>query len=190
MFDGLQIFDPSVYSNEGHGYARGVDLFWRDSETFRNVDYWLSYSFLDTERLYRDYPSKSTPGFASRHNLSLVYKHFVEELRSQIGLTFAWASSRSYHNPNQDVFNSGRTPAYYDLSMNYSFLIRTNLILHFSMTNVLGLEQIFGYQYSAIPDDDGYYDSIPIRQQAKRFVFLGLFWTISGDKEINQLRNL
>ena len=189
-FEGTDLFNPSLYSNGGYGFARGIDVFWRDSETFRNVDYWLSYSFLDTERLYENYPEASTPGFASTHNLSLVYKHFIQSIRSQVGSTFTLASPRNYHNPNSENFNSGSIPAYYDLSFNYSYLIRTNLILHFSMTNVLGLDQVFGYQYSMIPDEEGFYESIPVRQQAKRFIFLGLFWTISKDREANQLRNL
>ena len=69
-------FNPSVYNNNGEGYARGVDIFWRDNKTIRNADYWISYSFLDTERDYRDFPTKSVPTFASKHNLSVVYKHF------------------------------------------------------------------------------------------------------------------
>jgi hypothetical protein len=189
-YDENGLFDPSLYSNEGYGYARGLDIFWRDSKTFRNVDYWVSYSLLDTKRLYQGYPDISTPDFASAHNLSFVYKHFMQSIRSQAGLTFTWASPRPYHNPNMDEFNSGRTPSYFDLSLNYSYLIRTNLILHFSVTNVLGLDQVFGYQYSMVPDDDGQYQSIPVQQPAKRFIFMGLFWTLSNDRKTNQLRNL
>ncbi|MFN0276557.1 MAG: TonB-dependent receptor, partial [Chitinophagales bacterium] len=33
--------------NGGSGYARGIDIFFRDKKTFENVDYWISYSFLD-----------------------------------------------------------------------------------------------------------------------------------------------
>jgi hypothetical protein len=189
-FNGSDHVQPVYYTNEGFGYARGLDVFWRDSETFRNVDYWISYSFLDTERLYRDYPEESTPSFASRHNLSIVYKHFITPIRSQVGATLTWASSRPYHDPNTGLFNSGKTPAYFDLSFNYSYLIKTNLILHFSATNVFGLDHIYGYQYSLVPDSDGHYEGMPVRQPARRFIFLGLFWTISKDREANQLRNL
>src|SRR5690606_34163830 len=38
------------FSNNGNGYAQGLDLFWRDNETLKNIDYWVSYSYLDTER--------------------------------------------------------------------------------------------------------------------------------------------
>ncbi|MEQ9412690.1 MAG: TonB-dependent receptor, partial [Cyclobacteriaceae bacterium] len=30
-------------SNAGNGYAQGFELFWRDSKTVRNLDYWVSY---------------------------------------------------------------------------------------------------------------------------------------------------
>ncbi len=183
-------YDPSNYSNEGSGYAQGIDIFWRDSRLIKNVDYWLSYSFLDTRRLYKDFPEKSTPYFASTHNFSFVYKHFIQLIRSQLGLTYTWASSRPYHNPNSDQFNAERTPSYHDLSMNFSYLIKTNFIIHFSITNLLGRDNIFGYQYSSVPDEDGNFDGIAIRQPAKRFVFLGLFLTLTKDRNINQLRNL
>ncbi|MGW8316191.1 MAG: TonB-dependent receptor, partial [Bacteroidales bacterium] len=45
--------DPEEYSNTGYGNAAGVDLFWRDRETLKGADYWISYSFLHTRRDYR-----------------------------------------------------------------------------------------------------------------------------------------
>ncbi|HUP12966.1 MAG TPA: TonB-dependent receptor, partial [Niastella sp.] len=36
--------------NGGYGDAQGVELFWRDRKTLKNVDYWISYSYLDTKR--------------------------------------------------------------------------------------------------------------------------------------------
>jgi outer membrane cobalamin receptor len=177
-------------NNNGHGYAGGLDIFWRDGKTFRNVDYWLSYSYLDTKRLYRDYPVESVPYFASAHNLSFVYKHFIEPIRTQVGLTYAFGSGRPYNDPNSDAFNAGVTPAYHDLSMNFSYLVRTNFIIHFSVTNILGRDNIFGYQYSLVPDENGSYSGIPVGQPAKRFLFLGVFITLTKDNTTNQLRNL
>ncbi len=34
-----------TYDNNGYGYARGLELYYRDKHTFRNRDYWISYSF-------------------------------------------------------------------------------------------------------------------------------------------------
>lgn len=76
-FDQTRFYDPTVYTNMGSGYARGFDLFYQDAKSIKNADFWCSYSYLDTERLYRDYPLMAKPTFSSRHNFSLVYKHFI-----------------------------------------------------------------------------------------------------------------
>ncbi len=184
---GQDLFDPATYSNTGDGYARGIDLFWRDRETFRGVDYWISYSFLDTERDYRDFPETAVPAFASSHNFSAVVKYFVRSLKTQFGATYSFASARPYHNPNREGFNTGRTPAYHDLSVNVSYLAKPNVIIHGSVTNVLGVDNIFGYESSPEQNLDGEYMLRPIKQQAPRFIFLGVFITLSKDKLMNQL---
>ncbi|MCI0751459.1 MAG: TonB-dependent receptor [Flammeovirgaceae bacterium] len=109
----VRIQDNEV-TNTGHGYAKGFELFWRDNKTFRKVDYWISYSFLDTKRTYLDFPSSTTPSFASKHNFSAVYKHFISDLKSQLGFTYSWTSGRPYNNPNEVGFMTARTPAYHD----------------------------------------------------------------------------
>lgn len=182
-------FSPAV-ANDGYGEAKGFELFWRDNKTLKSVDYWISYSFLDTERQYDIFPYSVTPYYASRHNLSAVYKQFISTLKSQIGATFSITSGRPYSDPNTGEFNSRLTPAYKDLSVNYSFLMRPNMILHASVTNVLGFQNIFGYQYNATPNDEGIYEGNAIVPQATRFIFVGFFITLSKDKNANQLNNL
>lgn len=184
--------DASHPDNTGTGYARGVELFWRDNQTLRNVDYWISYSFLDTQRDYLNYPAAAVPTFASAHNFSFVYKHFITALKSQVGFTYSYASGRPYYNPNlpADRFQSERTPYYADLSVNVSYLPKNWMIIYFSCTNVLGRDNIFGYEYSTVPDANGQYVARAIRQPATNFVFLGVFITISKNKSVNQLPNL
>ncbi len=182
--------DPNTLENTGDGFAKGFELFWRDNRSLKNVDYWISYSYLDTERNYLDFPVSSTPNFASRHNFSAVYKHFFTRLKSQLGLTYSFSSPRTYNDPNTTGFNGGRTPSYQDLSANISYLPKPYIIVHLSCTNLLGRDNIFGYQYSIAPDQDGFYASRPITQQAKRFLFLGVFITLSKNKTTNQLPTL
>jgi hypothetical protein len=184
--------NPLEMTNNGNGFARGIELFWRDSKTFRNVDYWISYSFLDTKRNYLNYPSPAVPSFASKHNFSVVYKHFIKEIKAQIGATYSYTSGRTYFNPNKPVemFHSDRTPSYQDLSANIAYLPKNNLIIYASCTNLLGRDNIFGYQFSETQNSAGVYVSRAIRQPAPRFLFLGVFITISKNKSINQLPNL
>jgi hypothetical protein len=74
--------------------------------------------------------------------------------------------------------------------VNVSYLPKSNLIIYASCTNLLGRDNIFGYQYSATTNAQGEYVSRAVRQAAPRFLFLGVFITISKNKSINQLPNL
>lgn len=185
-------FNSQVLDNSGKGYAKGLEFFWRDSKTIKNVDYWVSYSLLDTKRDYLGFPGLATPSFASTHNFSFVYKHFVKAIKSQIGFTYSYASGRPYYNPNKssDDFHSDRTPYYQDVSLNVAYLPKPNLIIYFSTTNLLGRDNIFGYEYSAEVNNSGKFVNRAIRQPAPRFLFLAVFITLSKNKTANQLPNL
>ncbi|CAN5235195.1 TonB-dependent receptor [soil metagenome] len=182
--------DGTLLNNQGSGYAKGVELFWRDNKSIRNVDYWVSYSFLDTQRDYLNFPIAATPSFASKHNFSFVYKHFIMPIKSQVGFTYSYGSGRPYYNPNNEQFNTDRTPEYHDLSANIAYLPKNWLIIYASCTNLLGRDNIFGYNYSATPDENGVYAGRAVRQPAPHFVLLGVFITITKNKTVNQLPNL
>jgi outer membrane cobalamin receptor len=189
-FDPKRFDDPMAYANEGSGHARGFDLFYRDSKSITNADFWLSYSFLDTERLYRDYPVKAKPTYSSRHNFSFVYKHFVPILKSQIGLTYTYASGRPYNDPNASEFNNGTTPIYADLSLNVSYLPKPNVIVYLSVTNVFERDHIFGYEFRNEENEVGIYESRSVMLPAPRFLFMGVFITFSKGGTTNQLPQL
>lgn len=182
--------DRTVFNNDGYGYARGIEVFWRDNTSFKNTDYWISYSYLDSKRDYLNFPYEAVPSFVSAHNFSVVYKYFFTKLKTQLGATYSFASGRPYNNPNDERFNGSETPTYQDLSFNFAYLPKPNLIIYFSATNLFGRDNIFGYQFSDNLNEDGFYNSRPIRQPAKRFLFIGIFITLSKDKSINQLPSL
>ena len=189
-FDALNQYDPLAYSNPGDGYARGLDIFWRDSKTIKNGDFWVSYSFIDTKRDFRDYPYEARPDIASKHNVSLVYKHWIRSLKTQFGAAYAFNSGRPYNNPNQESFNGSTTKYYSNLSFNFAYLPKQNVIIYASATNLLGRDNVFGYEYENDPGLDGVYDSMAIGQPAKRFFFVGVFITLTKDKKLNQLENI
>ena len=182
--------DRRNLTNLGNGDAKGIELFWRDNASVDRLDYWISYSYLDTKRNYLDFPFEAMPSFASKHNFSVVTKYFVQKIKSQLGLTYSFTSGRPYNDPNAESFNNGRTPNYADLSFNWSYLPTTSVIIHFSCTNLLGRDNVFGYEFSAAPMEDGTFASRAIRQPAPRFLFLGIFITLSKDKSVNQLPSL
>ncbi|MEZ5071947.1 MAG: TonB-dependent receptor [Bacteroidales bacterium] len=171
----------------GHGYARGFDLFWRDRQSIRNGEYWLSYSFIDASRLALDDPREATPTYASRHNLSLVYKHWVDRFRSYPGISVHFNSPRPYTDPNTGVFRGERTDSNRSLDVTWTWLPRQNLIVYFSASNLTGADQSYGRRYASHPDAAGVYRSAPILPTAKRFFILACFITLSRDGTINQL---
>lgn len=185
----LPQFD-SEFNNLGSGYATGLDIFWRDNKSIENLDYWVSYSYLDTERDFRNFRERATPNFAPKHSLSLVTKYWVEKLKSQVGLSYNFGSGRPYDNPNTTEFLADKTKAFNNLSLNWAYLIDQQKILYFSVNNVLGFNNINNYQYANSPNIDGVFERQTIRPSADSFFFVGFFWTISADKKSNQLDNL
>ncbi|GFD95420.1 TonB-dependent receptor [Alteromonas sp. KUL154] len=180
----------SNFSNLGEGYSKGIDIFWRDNKNVKNTDYWVSYSFLDTERDYKNYPVKATPNFASKHNLSVVAKHWIADWKSQVGMSYNFASGRSYTNPNKSGFLNQKTKNYNSVSLNWAYLISQQKILYFSVNNVLGTQNVFGYNYKNTPNPAGTFNRQAIIPSADSFFFVGFFWTISDNKKDNQLNNL
>lgn len=189
-YDTQTVQFDSQFNNNGKGFAKGIDLYWRDNTTFKNLEYWFSYSYIDTERDFKNYPKEVTPSFVADHSFSVVTKYWINSLRSQIGLTHSFNSGRPYNNPNETSFMNGKTKSYNNLSLSWAYLVSQQKILYFSVSNVLGTDNIFGYQYANNPDASGQFQRRAIGQPADRFIFVGFFWTISDNKKDNQLKNL
>lgn len=189
-YDTQTVQFDSQFNNNGKGFAKGIDLYWRDNTTFKNLEYWFSYSYIDTERDFKNYPKEVTPSFVADHSFSVVTKYWINSLRSQIGLTHSFNSGRPYNNPNETSFMNGKTKSYNNLSLSWAYLVSQQKILYFSVSNVLGTDNVFGYQYANNPDASGQFQRRAIGQPADRFIFVGFFWTISDNKKDNQLKNL
>ncbi|MDG5768293.1 TonB-dependent receptor [Balneolales bacterium ANBcel1] len=172
----------------GSGSARGFDVLMRDTGSFTNTDFWISYSYIDSRRQFGGYESRVQPAFAPRHNGSLVVKRFITKLQSQPGLSLTLNDGYPYTDPGQPGEMNARTRTYADLSLSWSYLPRPNIIIHVACSNVTGRNNVFGYEY--IMDTSGSTQRQAVRQTAPRFFLVGLFWTFSGDKTANQLNNL
>jgi len=180
----------SVFENGGDGYAQGLDIFWRDNTSIKNMDYWVSYSFLDTERQYLNFPERATPSFANTHNFSAVAKYFITDWKSQVGFSYQYGSGRSFTNPNISGFLQDETKSFNSISVNWAYLISQQKILYVSVNNILGFNNVNGFQYSDTPNINGVFDRRAITPAADQFFFVGFFWTISDDNNSNQLDNL
>ncbi len=174
-----------TYENTGNGFAQGIELFFRDRKTFQWGDYWISYSYLDTRRLHRNYPVSAMPEFAASHNASFVYKYFFRKPQISANMSYTVQTGRPYFNPTNPTFLGDRTPSYHNFSLQCAKLtsIKGNFtIFVVSVTNVLGLKQVFNYRYSPIPNSQPLeYTRQEIGPPAPRFIFAGCFINI-GDK--------
>ena len=183
----------NMYSNAGSGYAKGFELFFRDKKTIKNLDYWVSYSYLDTKRDFMNYPKQLRPDFAATHTASVVVKRFVMDWKTGFNFTYSYATGRPYYNfmyindngtGKFNIADQGKTKDYHNLgfSMNYvPSAGKTNpkvfWVLVASVTNVLGANQVYGYNYS----QDGT-NKVPITPPAKRFYFIGAFFSWGVDR--------
>ncbi len=173
----------STYNNNGKGYAKGIDVFLRYNQfSSSGMDMWFSYTYLDTKRDYRNFPTMATPTFAAPHTFSIVSKQWVSSLNSLFGVTLTYATGRPYYNPNNPVFNSDKTKNYFNMSANCSHL--TNLfgnltVIFLSIDNIFAYENIYSYRYST----DGKIRE-PLTASASRFFFIGIFVSL-GENPTN-----
>ncbi|HVF81905.1 MAG TPA: TonB-dependent receptor, partial [Flavisolibacter sp.] len=140
----------AAISNKGGGYAQGFELFWRDKKTVKNLDYWISYSYLDTKRDFLNYPYQIEPSFAAKHTANLVVKKFVTGLKTQFNANYQYATGRPYYNIRYDntankfnIYDKGRTIDYNSLSLSVNYLpnvfsksAKQFTVFVFSITNV------------------------------------------------------
>ena len=186
------------YNNSGTGFAKGVELFLRDKKTFKNLDYWISYSYLDTKRDYLNYPGQLEPNFAAHHTASIVTKRFVTEWKAGFNLTYTFATGRPYYDFRLNsadnkyvVADEGRTKNFNNMGFSAEYLpslgnnkAKTFIVLFASVTNILGSNQVYGYNYS--------YNGL-IRQAvtppAKRFYFIGCFLSWGIDRSQDAINN-
>lgn len=167
--------NPLDYSNGGSGHAKGIDVFWHDKETFKLTDYWISYSWIDASRNYKDFTEAAVPTYVSEHNLSVVYKRFFEPLRTYASVTYSLASSRPYHDPNLPGFMNSKTKPYSDISLSLTYLMELfgkQSVLHLMVNNVAGFDNVFGYNFSTTPNASGKYESTPIKSPYERQIIL------------------
>ncbi len=178
-------YDPNTYrfvtttvDNSGKGYAQGLDLFWRDKRLLKNLDYWISYSLVDTKRLYETFPTEATPSFVATHNLNVIGKYFIKPLKLNIAATYTYSSGRPYYNPNDSKFLGSLAPYYENLSVNISYVTtikKVFSVFYFGVDNILDRHNVFGYRFTA----DGS-QQFPIEPPLYRSVFVGMNFSLSA----------
>jgi hypothetical protein len=182
-WEGNNKYYPQNIANNGNGYARGIDIFWRDKKTIKRFDYWVTYSFIDTKRQYQNYPEMAVPDFISKHNFSFVAKYWINAITTEVGVSLNSSSGRNYDDPSTPRFMDLKTDWYNNLSLSLSkvfFLGNQYSVLYFSVSNVLGSDPVLAYRPTSAADSNGNYQLTPVKQDSKRFFFLGLFLNFDG----------
>ncbi len=175
-------------ANAGSGMATGLELFYRNQQGDQGVDYWLSYSYLHTQRAYLDYPVRAMPAFATPHTAHAVAKQFIRPIGVYVGASYSFATGRPYFNPNNPAFLGDRTAAYHNVNVNAALLRKWGnafVTVVAAVNNVLGSRQVFGYRYA---DDGGF--RVPIERPYGRSLLIAAFISIGRDRSdeiLNQL---
>ncbi|MEO6818185.1 MAG: TonB-dependent receptor, partial [Ginsengibacter sp.] len=184
-------------NNKGFGDAKGIEFFWRDTKSIPNFDYWISYSYLDTKRDFLNYPFAITPSFSAKHTASLVVKKFITPLKTQFNASYTFASGRPYYNlmensPGKVTINDqGKTVDFNSLSLSVNYLpfigkkdSKSYTVIVLSLTNVLGANNVYGYNYSANGQN-----KVAELPQSKRFLYLGCFISLGIDRTEDAINN-
>ncbi len=149
-YSGLLLNDEeSNLVNQGYGYARGLDLFIKNR--LGRFSGWISYSYLDAARKWRDLPVLTSPYFDITNNITAVITadlpwHF------SAGMSCRYATGKPY-SPAADQYHTERVPDYQKMDINlswlYSFTGKDMTIFYAAVSNLSGRINIFDYKYSA-----------------------------------------
>lgn len=174
-------------TNGGDGYAKGIELFWRDKKTFKDFDYWISYSYLDTKRKHLNFPYELQPQFAAPHTASVAIKRFFPHLNFSANVSYAMAAGRPYYNIDGHSKINDRGTTNWHNTMNLSFAYLFSLFpkwknkdfsgIGWGINNLFGSKPVFGYNYS----QDGL-NKVPIMLPATRSYYFGIFMTFGIDR--------
>ena len=175
----LPLLRDGNYVSDGYGSSKGIDLFF-DGSVLHNLRTTIAYSWNDSKRLYMDYPELSVPQYCTEHNFSISGRYYIPKLSTYAGLSYTYASGRPYHDPNLSGYMNAKTIPYKSLDINASILIGPKVIVYASVSNLTGRKNVFNYKYPDTPDADGRYIGTPVVASRDRFVYLGVFLTISN----------
>lgn len=183
----------------GTGFANGFELFFRDKRSIRDLDYWVTYTYLNTSREYLDYPGRLEPTFSAPHTGTLAVKKFIPSWSANVNISYSFATGRPYYDIYRDpqsadtrVRHAGTTRPYSVVNLHVAYITRffkKSKLRNFSgfaggVNNVLGAKQVFGYRFSA----DGKHRAA-ITLPAPRYYFIGVFMSWGVDRTGDFLEN-
>ncbi len=161
-YHSLPLIVNGIYTADGYGTSKGMDVFIENHSLVKNMIGTLSYSFNDSERLYLDYAALRTPDYTSRHNIRMTLKYSIG--KTIIGLSESYASGRKYP--------VGTTPHYNSVDANLTWLVSPKVIVYASLNNILGRTNVFRYNP----------DGTSVKANRDRFFYIGIFVSLKNNK--------
>ena len=161
-YHNLPLIANGIYTADGYGTSKGMDVFLENHSLVKNLISTLSYSFNDSERLYLDYAALRTPDYTSRHNIRMTLKYSIG--KTIIGLSESYASGRKYP--------VGTTPHYNSVDANLTWLVSPKVIVYASLNNILGRTNVFRYNP----------DGTSVKANRDSFFYIGIFVSLKNNK--------
>jgi len=181
-YDDYGLFHTHL-GNNGDGYAYGTDVFLKGFVDM--LEYWVSYSYIDSERLQQSYSQRRMPDLISGHSFKFDLKYWLSPIRSLLGAGYHIESGTYGEVMINGHKTTMKTPFRNSLTLNLSYLPFNNTIIHFSCQNVLGSNNIYGYTGSA------YLNKYKAETTpSKRFYYIALLLSFNASKINNQLNSL
>lgn len=189
-------YQTYVAENSGSGFAKGLEMLWRDRKTFKNIDYWISYSYLDSKREFMNYPVALFPSFAAKHNISFVAKKFVTQWKTGFNMSYTYTSGRPFYNiistgNENTLLGMGKVKDYNSLNFSVNYLpnlgrkeAKSFTILVAGISNVLGFKNVYSYRFS----QDGM-RSAAVLPAANTFFYVGAMFSFGIDKTQEAIDN-
>lgn len=169
-YDRLAWKNGSAITSEGYGTAKGIDLFFRDTQPpIKNVDYTLAYSYGYSKRKYGEYGELTVPPYATVHNASVSLRYTCRPLKSIISLSDRFASGRPYHNSDKPGIMNDHVKPYNSLDLGITYLASPKVLVYAYAGNLLCRKNVYGKENGKF-----------IRNSSDHSFFIGVFITLSG----------
>ncbi|MDA3859614.1 MAG: TonB-dependent receptor [Melioribacteraceae bacterium] len=152
------------YVSQGYGYAAGIDAILK-GKLSSELDGWISYGFIKTERKWMDFKTLTNSSFDITHNLSIVARYNITSMW-QLGTTYKLATGRPYtpivgsdyrddlkiYEPEYGSKNSDRYKFYQRLDFRITHLNQLFgkyfTVFYIEALNILNIHNMFGYAYN------------------------------------------
>ncbi|NOT32780.1 MAG: TonB-dependent receptor [Candidatus Eisenbacteria bacterium] len=170
-YRGLLTTDSTrFFANDGHGFARGVDVFLQG--TYRWLSGWVSYGYLDSRRREGDAGERVPSPYGVAHSITLVGQYHLNSATT-LGFRYSASSGRPYtpvvgrfYDPGREVWHpvegarqSANMPDYHRLDVRYSRLFSMPAwaalpqsgpcVVYVEGLNVLAIDNTLEYVYNS-----------------------------------------